>query len=457
MKQINNSTQTEAMTTQKTTIYFKMHAWATALKVGFACFIALCLIAKFNISNGYAMLLPMIVVPTAYHAAMERTFLERFLGAFLGSALSVLLLFFTENWMIYTAIITVILIFGFAYGVAKNIKYTMVWALITIGLMYSSAHSNIQEAETMIISWVRNLWIGSAIYLLVDYAILPKYPFTQLQKLLKKLLVECHAKNFLQETSNNIKPLPADDFSNNFKNYLKIRLSEAKILLKVSRYRVSSEKLLPLEIQIQNLSDLLLIPASEPIKINREIRLSDLSQSAKTCFTFLATLLISLYLGLPGGFQIVVVAAVASMQPNLGDLNKKIYDRLMGASIGSCTAMIFIFILGQISTLWCLMLLSVSWVTTTTYMGISRPRWFYVAVQACVIVLLILTMDTHQIVPTTDVMWQRIIAIFEGYFIATLILILLNFRSKQYLKSPVNSSPETPDQKTEHTHSNPKI
>jgi uncharacterized membrane protein YccC len=435
----------------KAILYFKMHALVMALKVGFAAFISLCLIARFDIDNGYAMLLPMIVVPIAYHLSMEKNFIERALGAFLGSALSIFLLAFISNWMIYTTIIMAFLIFAFAFGSAKNIKYTMVWVLITVGLMYSSAHSSIPDAENMIIPWVRNLWLGSAIYLLVDYSLLPTYPFRQLEKLMTSL-EEYKIKQEQKQNEGNAVALDSTQILE-FKN----RLSEANILLTVSRYRVSSKKISVLQNQMKNLSDWIVLqaqhidmppePALPPKKTARAMTLLDLSESGKTCVTFLVTILLGLYLGLPGGFQIVVVAAVASMQPTLGGLNKKIFDRFCGAVIGSFIALLFILILGKIPSLWCLILLSLSGMMTSTYLGVSRQKYFYVALQAGVVVLLILTMDTHQIVPTTDVMWERIIAVFEGYFISTLVMILLSLRSPHYLKKSVHSKATSPSQK----------
>jgi hypothetical protein len=102
---------------------------------------------------------------------------------------------------------------------------------------------------------------------------------------------------------------------------------------------------------------------------------------------------------------------------------------LIGLILGVSAAIFFILLLSQIPTLWCLSLIYAGWILITAYLGISRPDWFYFAVQAAVVVILIVALDTQAIAPTVDIMWERIIAICEGYLFSFTLMTLFKLKA----------------------------
>jgi uncharacterized membrane protein YccC len=381
--------------------YFRMHAWVSALKVVLSSIIGIFLIAEFDIDNGYALLLPMVIIPIVYHQSIEKNLIERCLGSFLGAILGIGLFIVTQNWLIYTAVIFFMMVFSMAYGTAKNIRYTMVWVFITLGLIYSTAHTGEASIQPLIVSWVENLWLGSFIYLLVDYSLLSQYPFRQLEKILEHT--------------------PGDQL--NFR--------EIHILLNISKHRVSDAALANIRGKVNQL-EMQYSPKTAGMvqdKKPRSLTLQDCWDANKVVLAFLITIMTVSLLSLPGGFQIVVVAAVSATQPDLGRLQKKIFDRLIGLILGVSAAIFFILLLSQIPTLWCLSLIYAGWILITAYLGISRPDWFYFAVQAAVVVILIVALDTQAIAPTVDIMWERIIAICEGYLFSFTLMTLFKLKA----------------------------
>ncbi len=392
--------------------YFRMHAWVSALKVVLSSLIGIFLIARFNIDNGYALLLPMVIIPIVYHQTIEKNLIERCLGSFLGALLGMALLMMTQNWLIYTAVIFFVMVFSMAYGTAKNIRYTMVWVFITLGLIYSTTYTDVASIEPMMVSWVENLWLGSFIYLLVDYSILSQYPFRQLEKILE------HTKPD------------------------RLNFREIHILLNISKHRVPEAALSSMRQKVNQLEARYSPKTASMVqdKKPRTLTLQDFWDANKVVSAFLLTIMITSLLSLPGGFQIVVVAAVSATQPDLGHLQKKIFDRLIGLIIGVSAAVFFILILAQIPTLWCLSLIYAGWILITAYFGISRPDWFYFSAQAAVVVILIVALDTQSIAPTVDIMWERIIAIIEGYVFSFTLMALFKLKGI----SPSQPKPRNP-------------
>ena len=504
-------------------LFFKMHCWVAALKITLASLIGIFLIARFNINNGYALLLPMVIIPIVYHQTIEKNLIERGLGALIGSVTGISLLTLTQNWMVYTASIFFIMVFALVYGTAKNIKYTSIWVFITLGLIYSTAHTEVSGINSMMTSWVINLWIGSFVYLLVDYSLFSQYPFKQLQKILSYIPLEKINPKELQTLLNVSRfRIPKSLFNSTqytVKIFDELYLENQKIIKNIKELESVFSNLPELKLLVQNISESIDVyaktftqtsqpkvgiqPAKEilqaniheleifltkstalenglslswqdttklhslfshcneliaisPEKIKEELKQANTEKKAhattmseswnatKVVCSFLITIIVTSFLDLPGGFQIVIVAAVAAMQPNLGSLQKKIFDRMIGIILGVSASLFFILLLSQIPTLWCLIFVYTSWILLTAYLGISRPDCFYIAVQAAVIVILVVALDTQEIVPSINIIWERIVAIFEGYIISTLVMTLLKLtdptsaiplKMKNYLKT----------------------
>lgn len=387
--------------------YYKTHCLFTVFKMVLASLIALLLIARFNFENGAGMLLPIVIIPIVYHETIEKNLIERGVGSLMGSAIGLILLRLTENWLLFTLAFFTVMVFSMLYGAKRGLRYTMIWLFITLGIVYSMAYSDILGAKSFITTWIVNLWIGIFITLLVEYTVFPRRPFVQLKKILAEVPLE------------------------------KLNFNEVKRLLNVSKFRVSRAELTKVQAQVAGIEKDLRqkkMLAPEPTK-TLPTNMEALYGAMRVAVTFIATIAITSFLGLPGGFQIVVVAAVSCMQPDLGSLKKKIFDRCIGLILGLAASLVFVLILGQIPTLWCLLFTYLFWIAVSAYFGISRPTWFYFSVQAAVIVILVLTSDTSQLSPTTDIMWQRFSAIFEGYVISTTLMTLFGLKASSQSKS----------------------
>ena len=480
--------------------YYKIHCLISVFKMVLASLIGIFIIARFNIDNGYAILLPIVIIPIVYHESIEKNLLERGVGSFLGSVIGIVLLKLTENWLIFTLSLFTIMLFSMLYFAQKGLRYTMIWVFITMGIIYSMGYSDVLGSESFVVSWAWMLWLGVFICLIVEYTVFPRASFFQLKKLLSNSSLSelnlMEAERLLKVSRFRI-PLPLFKATQKEISLLeKIspiyqELHAQKTLL-LSQLKPSSKLLSLLEKLYQTLEDwthALETPAGEKLqktlkedlhayeetlalksavelntlpllhstaenfhriieRVNKPFEetpapskkdpvgtLEEFYGAMRIAITFITTIAITSFLGLPGGFQIVVVTATSCMQPNLGSLQKKIFDRFIGIVLGLTASIFFVLILGQIPTLWCLVLIYIMWISISAYFGISRPDWFYFSVQAAVIVILILASDTTEISPSTDIMWQRVSAIFEGYVISTVLMTLFG------LKDPTREIP----------------
>lgn len=149
----------------------------------------------------------------------------------------------------------------------------------------------------------------------------------------------------------------------------------------------------------------------------------------KSAFTMSLSMMVVMwavvFLGLPGSVQPVIAAVVAVSQPNLGRASKQIGDRLVGLTLGSMVAVLYAFILSQLPHLWMLMLLYFFGIVLASYVALYSKKFYYVALQAGVALTLVLTLNTTELVPSLDILVQRIAGLFGGYFIAIVIITLI--------------------------------
>ncbi len=467
---------------------YRLYCFVFALKITLSCLVCFWIIGYFGLDQGYLFLLPIFIGPLSLPQRAQQTCWEIAIGDVIGALIFLPMVQLCDHWLVYLILNLVMLAIILLVGFKSRFLFTALFMVVTGGVIFSTAQSTPLQAVSYGISWSRDAVIGAAVYFIVDFVLLPRFAWGQLERTLRdfkiKFLPIEECQKLFQVSKYRISKDQADlleikigvlgalqFYQKRAENYLeklkmhpeffiklepiyldfikKIDLLNSmpweKLLLEIQDYlnQLLQDFSRPDELEIieyayalkkhmENMVRVITIPRDRKILDPAPLRLSFSSPFKTACLgAAILCLVVSIvsFLALPGGMQPVFSAFAAASQPNIGKLSKQLLDRFLGVLFGGAASMIILLTLGEISHLWMLVCLFSLFMTFFAYFGVTRLQWSYIFVQACATVVMLVTYDTLVLVPTIEVVGQRFFGIAIGFLIGFMIMALFGLDS----------------------------
>lgn len=138
----------------------------------------------FHFQNTYWILITILVIMRPNYGITKKRTFQRVIGTLIGTAISFIILYFTQNTYIYIATIFIAMIFAFAY-IQQNYKLAAIFITINIIMVFSMLADNpfgIMSARIV------DTFIGAGIAILFNYFFWPVWEVNNIKGILSKSL-----------------------------------------------------------------------------------------------------------------------------------------------------------------------------------------------------------------------------------------------------------------------------
>ncbi len=165
--------------------FYRLYCAMVSLKLTVSALICFGIIGYFGLDNGYLLMLPMLFGALTLPQRMHQTIWECVLGSVMGAVIFIVLIIFSDHFLIYTVLNLAVLSLALLIGFKSRFLFTAVFLVVTGGVIYSLAITGPTAAVSYGIEWARDGFFGALVFFMVDFLICPYFGLNQLEKSLK--------------------------------------------------------------------------------------------------------------------------------------------------------------------------------------------------------------------------------------------------------------------------------